>query len=397
MKREDRVSVQTRRAVKRECEVLIIGSGIAGAALAYFLTECGVDDVIVVEREAQAAYHASGRSAASLVELDINPVIQRLKMLGGNFLRDPQHGFSEYPIVDRAGVVMLFQQPRWSELDAEAESLRAEGLALELLTPARAAELFEGRLDAGAFDGAAWLEDGGYIDVHALLSGYISGARAAGAEFRYNSEVESLLCSGGRCSGVSCVGETIAARWVVNAAGAWAGEIAAMAGATPIRFSAKRRCIATFRPPPGVDPRRWPMLWSDPHRFYFRSDSSGVWFCPMDEEEMEAGDPHPDDLAIAAGLDRLSRVFPSLVPRTLGRSWAGLRTFSPDGVPVVGEDPGLPGFFWLAGQGGCGIETSPVLGRVAAELLSCGESSLFETSRLRPHRFLPTRTRLTGA
>ena len=123
------------------------------------------------------------------------------------------------------------------------------------------------------------------------------------------------------------------------------------------------------------------------HSIYFRPDAAGVLFSPMDEEPMGPCDASPDDVVIAGGLERLGHLAPNLVPRTLRQRWAGLRTFSPDRVPVVGEDPQLPGFFWLAGQGGCGIETSPAMGQIAADLLMMGKTEHFDQRLLAPTRF----------
>ncbi len=367
--------------------MIIIGGGIAGASLAYFLGERGHGDVLLVEKEAQAAYHSSGRSASSLVEIDPVYTLQQLKMIGGRFLRNPPVGFAENPLLDPIGVVLLFPESHWSAIEQAAPVFAEDGMSLDLLTPAEASARLEGMLVEDQFAGAVALPEDGYVDVHELLSSYIRSARRAGAEVRFNTEVTGICVEGGRCSGVVTPTGTIRARTVVNAAGAWVGEIAASAGATAVEFTPRRRSIVMFAAPEGADTRSWPMLWSDSHNFYFRPDPAGILFCPMDEEPMAPCDPMADDLVIAEGLERLRAVAPRLVPRTLGRRWAGLRTFSPDGVPVVGEDTRLPGFFWLAGQGGCGIETSPAVGRIAADLLLNGATESFDAGLLAPGRF----------
>jgi len=373
---------------KEDVEVLIIGAGIAGVSLAYFLTERGVRDVLVVEREPDPAYHASGRSAATLVELDSIHTVQRLKMLGGRFLLDPPPGFAENPIVDRRGLVALYREPQWTALREAAPSFAKEGLRFELLSPGEASRRVSGVLAESQFDGAAFLPDNGFLDVHELLSSYMRHARHGGAEFRYRTEVLSLLNESGRCRGIATRQGPLRARLVVNAAGAWVGKIAEDSGCLPIQFRPMRRSIVVFKLPEESGIRQWPLVWSETHGLYFRPESGGILFCPMDEAAMEPCDPGADDLAIAAGLERLRALAPSVVPRTLGRRWAGLRTFSPDRVPVVGEDPRLPGFFWLAGQGGCGIETSPILGSVAVDLITTGRTERFEEGLLSPQRFV---------
>ena len=366
-------------------DVVIVGSGIAGASLAYFLAERGVTDVLVLEREPQPGHHATGRSAAVLAELDPISTLQQLKARAADFLRHPPPGFVDVPLLTPSGIIVLFREPLWSAL-REALPLVAEaGTRVELLSPAdvlaRVPVLCPDR-----FDGAAFLPEDGAIDVHALLWGYLQQARRRGVKLRCGAEVRGVCVDRGRVSGVVTPEGTIGARWVVNAGGAWAGRIGALAGAAPIALVPHRRTIVVFDT--ALDVRGWPMVVSDDERLYFAPESGGLKLSPMDEEPMEACDARPDDVVIAEGLERLARLAPALVPRTIRRKWSGLRTFAPDRVPVVGEDPRVRGFFWLAGQGGCGIETSPVLGRTAADLLVDGASEAFGVAVLAPSRFV---------
>jgi D-arginine dehydrogenase len=182
-------------------------------------------------------------------------------------------------------------------------------------------------------------------------------------------------------------GVELRARVVVDAAGAWAGKLGALAGASAIPLVPHRRTIVTFAPPSGLDPSGWAFVSSEPHSVYFSPEAGDLLLSPMDEDAMEPCDAMPDEAVIAAGLARFARLAPTLAPRTIKRRWSGLRTFSPDRVHVVGEDPVRPGFFWLAGQGGCGIESSPVIGRIAADLILKGETRIFDARRLDPRRF----------
>jgi D-arginine dehydrogenase len=371
---------------KKPVDVLIIGGGIAGASLSYFLSQRGVRDVLVIERESQPGYHATGRSAATLVELDPIPALQKLKMLGARFLRQPPTGFADNPVLERTGVLSLLREPQGSTLRQVAEACQPDGLRFELLTPREASERLEGVLQEGELTGAVLLPDDGFIDIHELLTSYMRHAKRHGIEFRFGVEVAGIIRERRECLRVATTTGVIRARRVVNAAGAWVGEIARAAGATPIDFRALRRSIAILPAPPGIDVRCWPMVVSEPHNVYFRPESGGLLFCPMDEVAMAPCDASPDEEIIAEGLERLRALAPALVPRVLGRRWAGLRTFSPDRVPVVGDDPALPGFFWLAGQGGCGIETSPALGEIAADLIVNGKTNLFDADSLSPMR-----------
>ena len=244
-----------------------------------------------------------------------------------------------------------------------------------------------GVLQEGEFAGAAFLPDDGFIDIHELLTSYMRHAKRAGVEFRFGVEVTGISRERGEHLAVTTTGGVLRARRVVNAAGAWVGDIARRAGARAIEFRPMRRSIAILPAPASIDVRRWPMVVSEPHSIYFRPESGGLLFCPMDEAAMAPYDATPDEVIIAAGLERLRALAPALVPRTLGRRWGGLRTFAPDRVPVVGDDPALEGFFWLAGQGGCGIETSPALGQIAADLIVSGESNRFDVAALSPARF----------
>jgi D-arginine dehydrogenase len=367
-------------------QVVVVGAGIAGAAVAWFLAEAGVGDVLVLEREEQPGSHASGRSAAVLVELDPNPVLQRLKMASAPFLRRPPPSLAGAPLVEPSGILLLADTERFTVLAGVAEAVGALGVRAETLSVAEAVARVP-VLEGGAFAGAVALPEDGRIDVHALLSGYLAGARRRGAEVRLGVPAIAVRVERGRAVGVQTPAGPIAAQWVVDAAGAWAGQLAEQAGASPIRLAPLRRCLATFAAPPGIDARSWPLCASDHHRVYFGPESGGLKVSPMDEEPMAPCDARPDEAALAGALARLALLAPALVPRTLRRRWAGLRTFAPDRVPVVGEDPRLPGFFWLAGQGGCGIETSPVLGRVAADLIVRGRTDAFDAAALAPGRF----------
>ncbi len=367
-------------------DVIIVGGGIAGASVAYFLAQHGVADVLLIEREAQPGYHASGRSAAVLSEIDPLPVIQQLKVLGGAFLRHPPVGFAEHPLLDPTGILLLFHGPVWQAIRHVAPAMQELGIRVALLSPAEAVDRVA-VLEIGELEGALLLPEDGHIDVHALLWGYLHQAKRRGAVQRFGLEVCGVRVEGGRCAGVETSAGTLYAPWVVDAAGAWAGRIGQLAGASPIPLTPHRRTIVTFAAPPDLKVNRWPLVESDAHALYFAPESGGLLLSPMDEEPMEPCDPQPDEEVIAGVLERLKVLAPRLVPRSLRHRWSGLRTFAPDRLPVVGEDPRLPGFFWLAGQGGCGIETSGIVGAIAADLIVEGKTARFDAALLSPVRF----------
>jgi D-arginine dehydrogenase len=368
-------------------EVIIIGAGIAGASFAYFLSQRGVGDVLLVEREWTAGYHATGRSAAVAYPLDPNPVTQQLKAPGIEFLRDPPDGFSQHPLLTRCGAMLILKDPLWSSVQrAVAETATPRGVAIELL-PCAEVQRRVPALNAQELDGALFLADAARIDVHELLGSYLRGAKSQGVEVRYDLEITGVRVHRGACAGVVTPRGEIRARRIVDAAGAWAGEIGRLAGAAPIELTPWRRCAIVYQAPDDLDVSDWPHVGSAHHSVYFEPESGGLLMSPMDEEAMPACDAEPDELAIAAGLERLRDLAPGLVPRSIRRSWAGLRTFSSDGAPVVGEDPILRGFFWLAGQAGNGIATSGGLGPVAADLFTAGRTERFDASLLSPARF----------
>ena len=373
---------------KDRYDIVIIGAGIAGASLAYFLARAGAADVLALEREPHYARHSTGRSAASLVEIDPIPVVEQLKIIGGRFLREEAANFCVNPILDERGVLVLCSASELEQIESRSSDLHRQGMPIEIIASEQATSMLDEFLLPSEFAGAAFLPRDGFIDVHELLTSYLSSARSCGIEFHLSHEVLEVTTTGGRVEGVCLDGRRIAAPLVVNAAGAWAGVIAEQANASRIRLNPLRRSLVEFPPPEQVSIDDWPMVWSEAHCLYFREDAGRILFCPMDQEPMPPSDPSPDHLVFAEGLERLRSLAPRLVPRFLGQSWSGLRTFAPDCVPVVGHDPKCPGFFWLAGQGGCGIETSGAIGRIAADLITTSRTEVFDANLLSPARFV---------
>lgn len=370
----------------RRWDVVIIGGGIAGASLAYFLSRRGVSDVLLLEQEAQPGFHATGRSAASVVEWDPVPALQELKVQGAAFLRAPPPDFSEHSLLKATGILLTFQEPLWSVARAAASTLAARGTVVRILTPADCVDVVPA-LSPDYLDGGVFLPEDGRIDVHQLLWSYLRHAMQRGVQCRWGVTVERIHAEGGRCRAVVTSAGELEATWVVNAAGAWAAQVGALARATPVPLTPHRRTIVTFAAPDDVAVHDWPLVHHEPQQLYFAPESGGLLASPMDEAPMAPCDVRPSELVVATTMERLGRIAPRLVPKTLRRSWAGLRTFVPDRVLVVGEDPRVRGFFWLAGQGGCGIETSGAVGEIAADLLLDGRTDRFDAATLSPSRF----------
>jgi D-arginine dehydrogenase len=223
-------------------EVIIIGAGIAGASFAYFLSQRGISDVLLVEREWTAGCHATGRSAAVAYPLDPHPVIQQLKAPGIAFLRDPPEGFCEHPLITRCGAMLVLEEPLWSSVQkAVAENATAREVAVELLTCAEARRRVP-VLNERELDGALFLPEAARVDVHELLGSYLRGAKQRGVEVRYDVEITGMRVDRGACTGVVTPRGEIRASRIVDAAGAWAGELGRLAGAPPIEITGRRRC-----------------------------------------------------------------------------------------------------------------------------------------------------------
>jgi D-arginine dehydrogenase len=371
---------------KESFDAVIIGCGIAGASVAYFLTEKGMRNILILEREEQPGYHATGRAAAVLVELDLVPSVLALKILGAKFLRDPPDGFSENPLIRRSGILVMFQGALWKSVQEMVPGLRQAGVAVDVLSQAEAVSKVP-VLSPDNFDGALFFPEDGHLDVNELLWSYLRNARRCGASLHTGEEVKGIKVEQGRCTGVITSRGEYGARWVINAAGAWAGNMRSLAGPSPLQLTPYRRTIITFAAPDGLDVRSWPLSADLSHDLYFSPESAGLLASPMDEDPMAPCDVRPDEVVVAQTIERLKELTPRLVPKSILRKWAGLRTFALDQAMVVGEDPVVQGFFWLAGQGGSGIESSAAVGRIAADLIVDGRTELMDVQSISPSRF----------
>jgi len=371
---------------KSNFELIIIGCGIAGASLAYFLTERGMTDILILEREDQPGYHATGRSAAALVELDLVPSILHLKLLGGRFLRNPPTGFSENPLLEESGILITFQGDLWEQVRKMAPGLGQSGVVVNLLSQEETLSIIPVLLPEN-FDGALLLPQDGHIDVNELLWSYLRHAKRRGAELRCKEEVRNIKIGQGQCRGVVSSRGEYSSRWVINAAGAWGGGIRRLVGPSPVKLTPYRRTIITFAAPHGLSVKKWPHVGDLSNELYFSPESAGLMASPMDEDPMEPCDVRPDELVVAKTIERLKQFTPRLVPKSITHKWSGLRTFAPDQTMVVGEDPVVKGFFWLSGQGGAGIETSAAVGQIASDLILDGHTKLIDAQIISPTRF----------
>jgi D-arginine dehydrogenase len=343
-------------------DFVVIGAGIAGASVAYELSHHA--KVVVLEREAQAGYHATGRSAALFSEIYGNAVIRALSRAGRAFLFDPPAGFTDGPLLAPRGVLYISAQEQRSRFDAFRGAPDVARDTRELNT-AQALELVPILRQTSA---AHCAHEPAAMDVEAasLHQGYLKGAKALGCRVLTNCEIVRIERTQGTWI-VTTAAESVRAPVLVNAAGAWADELAHLAGVAPIGIEPLRRTACLVQPPAGFAVDRWPMVMDVDEQFYFKPDAGKLLVSPADETPSRPCDAQPEDLDVAIAVDRFEQATTASVSRVT-HSWAGLRTFVADRTPVAGFEPAREGFFWLAGQGGYGIQTAPGLSRLAAAL-----------------------------
>ncbi|HEX6980174.1 MAG TPA: FAD-binding oxidoreductase [Alphaproteobacteria bacterium] len=344
-------------------DVIVIGGGIAGASAAYILS--ATRRVVVLERESQPGYHATGRSAALFTETYGNETVRALTKASRAFLAAPAPGFAEAPLLTPRGSLVVARADQRAPFETALEAARRLVPSVERI----GAEAARARVPALRADyvADAFLEPAAMdIDVHALHHGFLRGLRARGGRLVTDTEVLGMTRIG-RDWRVETRAGAYTAAIVVNAAGAWADAIARLAGIAPIGLVPKRRTAITFDAPT-ADFRDWPMVIDVDERFYFKPDAGRLLASPADETPVEPCDAQPEELDIAVLVDRLEQATTLRVAR-IAAKWAGLRSFVADKTPVAGFEPTADGFFWLAGQGGYGIQTSPAMAHIAACLI----------------------------
>ncbi|UOA33547.1 FAD-dependent catabolic D-arginine dehydrogenase DauA [Sulfitobacter sp. DSM 110093] len=341
-------------------DCIVIGAGIAGASVA---AELASDRrMLLLERESQPGYHTTGRSAALFTVTYGPDVIRALSRASAAFFNDPASPHLDHPLLEPRGAVFVARQDQKSSLAHTVEELGPHvtpltGAEIETLLPL----LRKGYAAAGLRDGSA-----ADIDVNGLHQHYLKSFRAAGGVLQTKAEVLSLRKD--EDWQVDTSQGQFHAPIIVNAAGAWADEIATMAGLAPVDLTPKRRTALTVAPPEGMLPDRWPMVVDIDEQFYLKADAGKLLISPADATPSVPCDAQPEELDVAICIDRIETAFDISLRRIESR-WAGLRSFVPDGDPVAGYDPKGEGFFWLAGQGGYGIQTAPALARAAAALV----------------------------
>lgn len=346
-------------------DFVIVGAGIAGASLAYQLVPHA--RVALLEREAQPGYHSTGRSAALFLETYGTPTIRALSRASRAFYVTPPSGFTEYPILSPRGVVHVANLGQERELDDALALALKTSPQVERLTVAQVCERVP-VLRRELLCGALHAPDAMDIDVHALHQGYLRGFRASGGELLNNAELASATFADGAYAIHLADGRTLSAVTLVDAAGAWADVVAERCGVRPVGLQPKRRTAFTFEPPPEVSISTWPAVIGIDETYYFKPDAGQLLGSPANADPVPPHDVQPEELDVATGIYHIEQAT-TLKIRRPSHIWAGLRSFVRDGDLVVGPDNHAPNFYWLAAQGGYGIQTASAVSELAASQL----------------------------
>ncbi len=347
------------------CDFLVVGAGMAGSSAAYELA--GLGSVILIEREDIPGYHTTGRSAAVFTEAYGNREIRGLTASSRAFYDAPPEGFCEDPLLTPRGGLFIGREDQQVALQQHYEDCHAQVPSVALIDGVEACRLVP-ILRPGYAAGAVHEPDAMNIDVNALHQGYLRGLKARGGKLATDAELLSLKRESG-CWQAETRAGAYSAPVVVNAAGAWCDAVAELAGAKPVSLVPKRRTAFIFDAPEGTDPSNWPLIVDIDEEFYIKPDSGHLLGSPADETPMPPQDIQPDELDIAIAVDRIEKATTVKVKRILNQ-WAGLRSFVSDKILVAGFDAKAEGFFWLAGQGGYGIQTAPAMSAITAALAS---------------------------
>jgi D-arginine dehydrogenase len=336
--------------------MIVVGAGIAGASVAAHLApHCRV---LLLERESQPGYHTTGRSAAVFMESYGPTQVRALTRASRRHFESTPGWLTPRPalFIGRAEQAQAVAALEATLAADGAHARRIDSTAALARVPLlRAPAAAHALIDEGACD----------LDVHAIHEHFLRRVREHGSALRCDAHVTSLARDGALWRVALAAGPVLHAPVLVNAAGAWADELAALAGAAPLGLQPRRRSAFTFAPPPGTDVRAWPSVCGIDEDFYFKPDAGVLLGSPANADPVPPHDVVAEEIDIATGIARIEAATTMTIRRPL-RTWAGLRSFVPDGVLVGGFDDALPGFFWCCGQGGYGIQTSPAMGAACA-------------------------------
>ena len=346
-----------------DADFLIIGGGVAGLSAAARLARHG--RVVVLEGEDALGYHASGRSATFSHFGIGNRVVRALTARSRGFFLDAADG----GLARRSTALFVATEEMLPALDALARDMAAFTDGIQRADEAELLRLFPPlRTGGDAIVAGLVYPDGLRLDSDAMLHLFGRAVREAGGEVLMGRRVDSVAATGDGWR-VSAGGEAWTAPVLVNAAGAWADPVAALAGVPALGLKPLRRTIIVVDPPEGADVREWPFVKTAVDDFYILPESGRLMASPVDEVESDPCDAQPEEYDVALAAWKVER-YTTLPVGRIAHRWAGLRTFTRDRTPAVGFDPEAPGFFWLAGQGGFGLQTAPAVAEAVEALVT---------------------------
>lgn len=333
-------------------DVVIVGAGIAGASLAAELAP--FVNVLLLEAEDSAGYHSTGRSAAFWSETYGGAAIQPLTTASGPLLQAGGY-------LDPLGTLHIGRDEERDQIEAFLAAFADTSVQLERVDPHTRVEGLRPEWTLGVLEPSC-----AYIDAGRLHADYLAGARKDGVTVALSDGLKAARFDGGWL--IETVRGCVSAPVLVNAAGAWADQVAIASGVAPLDIQPYRRTMLQLKTEP-APPENSALVSHIGGEFYWKPEAGGrLWLTPHDEIATSACDAQPEDLDVAVAIDRFEQVVDWRIEK-LEHKWAGLRSFAPDRLPVYGFDVASPGFFWFAGQGGFGIQTAAAAAKLAMAVL----------------------------
>ncbi|MGB3434821.1 NAD(P)/FAD-dependent oxidoreductase [Achromobacter sp.] len=375
--------------MQRNFDFLVVGGGIAGVAVASELARRG--SVLVLEREANLAYHTTGRSAAISMESYGNLLIRRLTCASREFFLAASSDMTDQPLWSPRGALIVGDETQREKLQARYQVVQEQVPSakwvgreeIESMAPFMASRSVAGIYEPTAFD----------LDVHAIHSAFLRGLRTRGGLVRVSSELKEASRAGETWTVRTADHASFQSRYVINAAGAWADEVASIFGASVLGLQALQRTVVVVDPEQDVS--HCPYVGTIDEQIFLKPDLGRLMVSPCDETPTTPCDALPDELSVAIAMDRLEKMT-SLRPKRVLNRWAGLRVFASDRSPVIGLDPLIDGFVWCAALGGYGIQTAPAMARLCAALTT-GESVPSDLSAISVDEINPLRVTEIGS
>lgn len=344
-------------------DFVVVGGGIAGVSAAANLAPYG--RVTLLEMENSLAFHTTGRSAALFTINYGGPGSRPLGLASRHFLENPPEGSADAPLLTKRGSLWVAKESQMKHLAQVAEEGVLSGAGSETISPEEVIDLAP-MLKIELLGGGIYEESAMDIDVAGLHQAFVRIMRRHGGKIETGNPAIRLARKGSGWE-VTTAKATIECDAVVNASGAWGDRVAAMAGVEPIGLQPMRR--TAFMVPGSPDFSDVPMVANVDHDYYFRPDGVQLLCSLAEENPDDPSDARPRMEDVALAIERINEVS-TLGIRTVNSQWTGLRTFAPDRDMVIGEEPSAPGFFWLVGQGGTGIMTSPAYGALVASMIT---------------------------